>query len=359
MRRAGRSTRLLAAALAFAAAGVAAAPLPGIGAAPAQAQDSHLLVVVGLGGDDAYRERFLGWALTLRTAAVERYGLSTEQAVVLSEDPEMDTAVAGESRRERFVAELEALATRVSVDDRVLLVLIGHGSFRGGEANFNIPGRDLGAAELGTLLDALPTERVAIVNTASASGPYVEALSAPGRTVITATASGGERNETQFGEHFAAAWEDDQADLDKNGAVSLLEAFQYARRVTARFYEQRNLLLTEHALLDDDGDGEGTREPTLDTPDGAIAASFTLGMPGARATVTTAATGATSPIPATADSVLARLYGERAALEGQVAELRRLRDSMDPDVYETELETLLVDLALKNREIRAREGGEG
>ncbi|NNL67348.1 MAG: hypothetical protein HKP30_13960, partial [Myxococcales bacterium] len=132
-----------------------------------------------------------------------------------------------------------------------------------------------------------------------------------------------------------------------------------ARRETARFYEERNLLLTEHALLDDDGDGEGTREPTIETADGATAASFTLGMPGARSAATATATGAARPIPATADSVLARLYGERAGLEEQVAELRRLRDSMDPDIYESELETLLVDLALKSREIRAREGGEG
>jgi hypothetical protein len=345
------------AAVGVAAAAFLASVLPGLGAAPVHAQESHLLVVVGLGGDDEYRERFLGWALTLRTAAMERYRLPAERATILAEDPGMNPAVAGESRRERLVSELEGLATRVGPEDRVLLVLIGHGSFRGDEANFNIPGRDLGASELGLLLDALPTERVAVVNTASASGPYVQALSAPGRTVITATASGGERNETQFGEHFAAAWEDDQADLDKNGAVSLLEAFQYARRETARFYEERNLLLTEHALLDDDGDGEGTREPTIDTADGTTAATFTLGMPGARAAVTTSATGTAQPIPATADSVLARLYGERAELEARVAELRRLRDSMDPDVYESELEALLVDLALKNREIRAREGG--
>ena len=326
-----------------------------VSAAPVAAQESHLLVVVGLGGDDEYRERFLSWALTLRSAAMERYGLSEDRAVILAEDPEMDPAVKGESRRESFIAELEALATRVSPEDRVMVVLIGHGSFRGDEANFNIPGRDLGASELDVLLDAMPTDRIAVVNTASASGPYVQALAAPGRTVITATASGGERNETQFGEHFAAAWEDDTADLDKNGSVSLLEAFQYARLETARFYEERNLLLTEHALLDDDGDGEGTREPTFETADGGLAATFTLGIPGARSTAVT--TTGPQPIPATADSVLARMYGERAALEQQVAELRRLRDSMDPDVYESELETLLIELALKNREIRAREGG--
>ncbi len=330
----------------------------GLAAAPhdARGQDAHLLVVVGIGGDPAYTERFLEWGTTLRTAAMERYGLPPERAVLLAEDPSMSDAIAGESRRERVEEELRALASRAAPDDRVMLVLIGHGSFRGSEANFNIPGRDLSAAEYGALLDALATSKVAVVNTASASGPFTQLLAAPGRTIITATASGGERNETQFGQYFAAAWEDGEADLDKNGAVSLLEAFQYARSETQRFYDDANLLLTEHALLEDDGDGEGSREPGMDATDGALAAGFTLGAPGARGAVT--ADGAVSPIPATTDSVLARLYAERADLEGRVAALRRSRSSMDPDDYDRELEALLVDLALKSREIRDREGGE-
>ena len=322
-----------------------------LGGAPLPAQDTHLLVVVGIGGDADYRERFLEWGTTLRSAAMERYGLPAERAVLLAEDPTMSDAISGESRRESLEAEFGSLATRVGPDDRVLVVLIGHGSFRGADATFNIPG--LPSSDLKELLDALPTSRVAVVNTASASGPYVQSLSAPGRTVITATASGGERNETQFGGYFAEAWVDDQADLDKNGAVSLLEAFQYARRETARFYEERNLLLTEHALLDDDGDAEGSREPGGDNSDGALAAGFTMGRPGVRA----ASTDGASPIPTSADSVLTRLYQERADFETRVAELRRLRDSMDPEIYDSELEALLIDLALKNREIRAREGG--
>lgn len=322
-------------------------------AAPVAAQDTHLLVIVGIGGDPEYKQQFLDWGTTLRSAAMEGYGLPAERAVLLSEDPDMSPAASGDSRRESIEAELAGLATRVGSEDRVLIVLIGHGSFRGGAATFNIPGPDLPAPELGELLDALPTSRVALVNTSSASGPYVEALSAPGRTVITATASGNERNVTQFGGYFVEAWSGDTADLDKNGVVSLLEAFQYARVETARFYEEQNLLLTEHALLDDDGDAEGAREPSIDTSDGAVAAAFTLGVPGRASS-----RAGTDSTPTSDDPELNRLYQERADLEGRVAELRRLRDAMDPEVYERELEELLVDLALKNREIRAREGGE-
>ncbi len=316
-------------------------------------QDTHLLVVVGIGGDPEYAEQFLEWGTTLRSAAMTEYGLPAERAILLGEDPDASADVTGTSRREGIESELAGLATRAQPDDRVLVVLIGHGSFRGAAATFNLPGPDLPASELGDLLDALPTSNVALVNTASASGPYVEMLSAPGRTVITATASGSERNVTQFGGFFVEAWTGDTADLDKNGVISLLEAFQYARSETARFYEERNLLLTEHALLDDDGDSEGTREPSIDTSDGAVAATFTLGFPGRRAAAQDEATAT----PTSDDPELNRLYQERAELEGRVAELRRLRDAMDPEVYEQELEALLVDLALKNREIRAIEGG--
>lgn len=333
-----------------------ATALAGATPAPAPAQESHLVVVVGLGGSDEFRDRFLGWALDLRTAAVDRYGVAPGNALILAEDPTMDAAVWDRSTREAVSTTLGDVAGRAGPDDRVLLVLIGHGTFRDGEARFNLPGPDLTTDELGALLDALPTRRVAVVNTASASGPYVEALAAPGRIVITATRTGGERNETRFGGHFTAAFLDDAADLDRDGAVSLLEAFQYARSETERAYEDANLLLTEHALLDDDGDGEGSGEPGPDATDGSLAAAFTLGLAGARGAVA-AAGRPDQGVPA--DTALARLYREREALETRVAELRQRRASMEPAEYDRALEALLLDLAELSVEIRAREGGGG
>ncbi len=328
-----------------------------LGAPPhAAAQERHVVIVVGLGGADEFRDRFLGWALDLRNAAVERYGVAPGNALILAEDPTMDAAVWDRSSREAVTTTLQDVAGRAGPDDRVLLVLIGHGTFRDGEARFNLPGPDLTTAELGALLDALPTDRVAVVNTASASGPYVEALAAPGRIVITATRTGGERNETRFGGHFTGAFLDDAADLDRNGTVSLLEAFQYARSETERAYEDANLLLTEHAMLDDDGDGQGTLEPGPDTTDGALAAAFTLGTAGARGVAAAERpAGAERGVPA--DTALARLYREREALEGRVAELRQRRASMEPAEYDRALETLLLELAELSVEIRAREGG--
>jgi hypothetical protein len=204
------------------------------------------------------------------------------------------------------------------------------------------------------MLDALPVEHLAVVNAASASGPFLPVLAAPGRTIITATKTGQERNETRFGGFFAEAFAGDGADLDKNGAVSLLEAFTFARGETARSYDEDGLLMTEHAVLDDDGDGEPTEAPDADADDGALASAFVLSEAGARSAVSATAEGVAA-VPA--DSALARMYRERSALEQRVADLRRQRADLEPAEYDRRLEEVLLELALKSREIREREGG--
>lgn len=311
------------------------------------AQDSHLLVVSGLGGAPRYTERFHAWGETLVEAALQA-GLERESVIWLAEDPSADPErIDGRSDRDGVEAALETLAQRAGAEDRIFVVLVGHGSSRGEESRINLPGRDLSASDFADLLEAFPSQEVVFVNTSSASGGFVPVLAGPRRTVVTATRSGREANEAVFGGHFARAFADEDADTDKDGRISVLEAFQYARTHVARAYDQDGRLLTEHALLEDDGDGEGSTEPAPGS-DGAKAGRLFLAPdPGVR----------TAEGQEVADPVLQRLYREKDDLEDRIAELRALRDQMDPDRYESELESLLVDLALKTREIEAREGG--
>lgn len=318
------------------------------------AQSTHVLTVVGLGGDPAYSEAFLEAGLQIRAAALERFGLPDDAVILLAEDaaiPEVD----GRSDREGVEAAVQRMAGSAGPSDRILVVLIGHGSWRGGEARFNLPGRDMTAPEWDALLGGLGSRPVAVVNAASASGPFVEALSGENRTVVAATKTGGERNETQFARFFAAALASEASDLDRDGRVSLLELFTWTRAEVARWYEEESLLLTEHAVLDDNGDGEGMEAPSVDGPDGILAATFRL------APATRADRGADGPagVPSDAagDSVLVRLRGELEALESRVARLRQRRSEMTEAAYEAALESLLVEIALKNREIAGREGG--
>jgi len=320
--------------------GLALAALP---AGPLAAQ-TYLVVVAGIGGEPVYQERFQVWASALVSAARDRLGIADDRIVYLAEDPARDTRIDARSTKANLDATLDSVAARIEATGRLVVVLVGHGSSTGGTLKFNLPGPDLEAAELAARLDDFPSQEILVINLSSASGGWIAALSGERRIVVTATRSGSERLESLFGGYFIEALTSEGADLDKDGLVSLLEAFEYARQEVERAYDQQNRLLTEHALLDDDGDGAGVHEPDPATGDGARARAWFLAEP-------PAAPGR----PVSDDPALAALYADQARLEDAVATLRARKDAMDPAAYETELEQVLIELARTGRAIRERE----
>jgi len=314
-------------------------------AAEADAQQTYLLIVSGLGGEPAYTEQFHGWATKLIDAAQTHYGLPAERMWYLAEKPELDPArIAGRSTRENVEATLRKVAELARGNDHVLIVVFGHGSSTAEGSRVNLPGPDLSAEEFAGLLGALRTQRVTFVNTASASGGFIQALAGQGRTIVTATRTAGERNETVFGGFFVEAFADgaEKADQNKDRRVSVLEAFNYAKVQVAHTYEQDGKLLTEHAMLDDDGDGKGTDAPDPLGGDGMLARSLyiTAGAEGV----------ADAALPD--DPQLRALYEERRALEERVEALRVLRAGRTDGRYEPELEQVLIELARTSRTIR-------
>jgi hypothetical protein len=229
-----------------------------------------------------------------------------------------------------------SIKAAAGADSLVLVVLIGHGSFDNQVAQFNLIGPDLAAKDYAQLIGSLPTRKVVFVNCASSSGEFIKPLSSGGRIVITATRSGNEQNATVFADHFIAGLLDDSADADKNGRVSVLEAFNYATKLTADWYKQKNRLATEHALIDDNGDGTGHEEAT--GGDGALAKVVYLDSK----TVEEAA----------GDAERLRLIKERQRLEEEVEKLKTRKSEMKPEEYEAELERLLVELATVNQQIK-------
>lgn len=311
---------------------------------------THVVVVSGVGGDPQYSELFRGWGGRVVEAARARLGVPAANISFLAERPERDRRITAAATKERLEAVLREIAARAEPTADVLIVLFGHGSDRGGEPRFNLVGPDVTAADLAAWLAPCKARHIVVVNTGSASGGFIPVLAGPGRIVVTATKSGFERNAARFGEFFARALAADPAegaegaDTDKDGRLSVLEAFDYARREVARAYEREKRLLTEHAMLEDDGDGDGSAEPNATSGDGALAASVFL----------TSASAAVAA--ATADPEMKRLYARRDSLERRVAELRAAKGSMAADVYERELEDALVELATTSRAIREREG---
>lgn len=303
---------------------------------------AFLLIVVGLAGDPEHGELFTKWGSALADASA-RVGVTRERLVYLADTKDEGAKTSGRATREEIEKALAAFAKAAAPEDVVYVVLFGHGSYDGQTARFNLPGRDVTPADFNALLRKLPARNVVFVNTSSSSGPFVEELSGPGRTIIAATRSGAEQFTTLFGGYFVEAFSTDSADADKNGRISMLEAFQYARTEVARAYEREGLLATEHAMLDDNGDKNGSQTPSATGADGKLAASMSLGS-------------AADAAPLPDDPRLRALYLERRDLERRVESLRLLKDSMPPARYTSELERLVTDLALRTRDIRKLEG---
>ncbi|WP_419163499.1 hypothetical protein [Candidatus Palauibacter sp.] len=307
-------------------------------AAPPRAQ---VLIVSGLGGTPEYSELFREQAERLIEALRERLGVSDESIVWLAEDAAISPRASGRATVEAVEREVLAMAARAGPADPALILLLGHGSGRGDDSRFNLPGPDLTAEALSVWLTAFTTQTVAVVNAASASGGFVPAVAGERRIVVTATRSPRERERTHFGRFFIDAFALDEADIDKDERVSLLEAFHYATGEVRRHYERDDQMLTEHALLDDDGDGEGALEPSAEGPDGLVANRFFL-----------AAAPAAVAQAAADDPEVAALLEEKQRIEDAIAALRARRSELGEDEYDDQLEALLLDLARINRALR-------
>ena len=303
-------------------------------APPAVAQDTHLLIVAGLGGEPDYAESFRSWSSALHASAEKRLGIPRANITYLTENPEKDAGrIDAKSTRDEVAKAFRRITAKVRPGDTVAVVLFGHGSGAGEEARFNLPGPDASAKDFSTWLVPLALQRIVFVNAASASGDFQKVLRSKNRVILTATKSSQERNESIFGRYFSAALSGDTADVDKNGQVSILEAFEAAKTQVAAEYHSERRLLTEHAVLDDGAAG-------------VLAKATFLGSRASDAMDTS-----TTP----ADPALAELIKERRALEDKIEALKSNKGTIPEQRYEQELETLLLELAMKNEEIHRKE----
>src|SRR5260370_34721503 len=220
------------------------------------------------------------------------------------------------------------MVARARPGDQILIVLIGHGSGDGEDTKFNIPGPDVTARAFRAILDRFAAQRVAFLDLTTASGDVIGTLSGPGRIIITSTKSAYERNESQFARFFVDALDTPGvADVDKDGRVSLLEAYRYAAAETRRSYSHDERLMTEHAQLDDNGDGKGTDLPDgRDAGDGLLARRFFIDA------------GAVDVLHAASDPKLAQLYADKFAAEDKIDALKQRKASMGEDTYYAERE---------------------
>ncbi len=289
-------------------------------ALPAHASE-YFVTVAGLGGEPDYEQRFTAMAADLDKilkgsgGEVHVYTLTGDQAT-----------------RERLTQTLAQVAKEAKPDDEFILTLIGHGSYDGTEYKFNLPGPDITAAELAALCDHIAAKRQLIVNTTSASGGSVAAFERPGRGVVAATKSGTEKNATVFARYWVEALRDPTVDANKNDAISALEAFEYADRKTAGFYESQKRLATEHPTFEDTGKGDPVRVPATENGEGLFLSSFTLVRFGAAQ-------------KAASDPAKRELLAKKEELEQKIDSLKYQKAAMDQDDYKQQLTAALLELA--------------
>jgi hypothetical protein len=288
---------------------------------------TFFVTVGGLGGEPEYVQRFASQAQEIDKLV--RAG---------NPDAKVETLYGAQATKAQVQSVLGAIAKEAKPSDALVLMLIGHGSFDGVDYKINLPGPDLSAIELATLLDRIPTSRQLVVNMTSASGGSRTALEKPSRAVITATKSGSEKNATIFARYWVEALRDPAADADKNETVSALEAFIYAEQKTSQFYETQKRLATEHPTLEDTGQSDGTRKPSPENGEGLVASHIALLHMGA--------TQAAANTPEK-KALLAR----REELEQQIDTLKYQKAATPPDEYKKQLEALLLELAKTQAEL--------
>jgi hypothetical protein len=295
--------------------------------APAAQAAPYYVTVAGLGGEPDYEQRFAALASDL-----------DKLFKAAASDVHVYTFSGKDATKARLTETLSQIARDAKPEDEFTLILIGHGSYDGEEYKFNLPGPDISGEELAVLCDKIPAKRQLIVNTTSASGGSIGALQKAGRIVIAATKTGTEKNATVFARYWVDALRDSSADVDKNEAITALEAFQYADRKTVSFYESQKRLATEHAVIEDTGKKEAVRAISTENGEGLLAESFILLRLGAAQ-------------KAANDPAKRALLDKKEDLERRIDTLKIQKAAMSAEDYKRQLTDTLVDLARVQTEL--------
>ena len=279
------------------------------GPAAAESGTRRALIFCGHPGDAEHREQYAETASALAESLA--HGLDFEEIRLLfgtedmlSDGGPVPDAVDGPCTEDSIRAAAGALRNGLQPQDTLWIVVMGHAHLDGRNSWFNVAGPDLHQEQFGDLFRDLKCHEQVFWITTPASGFYARTLAQDGRVVITATEADREINATVFPHVLAGVLAEPPPDLDADvdGAITLLDLYIAVARGVAQQYVEENALPTEHAQLDDNGDGRGTeiqidylpeelggraakppQVPRAENLDGARAATIALPLqPGSR-----------------------------------------------------------------------------
>ena len=223
----------------------------------------HVWIFAGTPGDEEHHALIESQLGRLRKTLTERFDIGARNLTVLY-GPK-SAGYDGVCTRENLTREIKRVC-ELSQDESngpIWLILLGHANKTAAGSNFNLPGDDISAREFGRALQgAREGATIVLIATTTASDPFLRPVAAPGRLIITATEPKDIENETEFPGALIQALEDPDSDTDKDGLLSVTEIFLATRAHVLSIYNEEQLIIREHALLDGDGDGSGSRRPS-------------------------------------------------------------------------------------------------
>ena len=293
------------------------------------------LIITGAAASPEIRERLRGWTAQLDILLQEDYDYAASDIHILLDDGDnvgnLRARVSGAATMEGIENQLNDLKSDMSSGDLLNVFMMGHGAATFGDAKFNNVGPDMTGAELAQWLAPFEEQDIVVFNMTNAGFEFARELSAPGRIIISATRSSAERFDPIFPRYLLAGLSDRQADLDRNQQVSVLELFNYASSQVSAWYEEQGRLATEHAVLDDTGDGLFSLTPGIEESDGLLAEVAYINI--------------LAPDPDKQSPQAPAMLADMQSLERQVILLRNQKANYLETEYWQRMETLLIELA--------------
>jgi hypothetical protein len=313
---------------------------------PGPTMRTYVVILAGASPEESYGDQIRRWCLELYDILTADYGYPRDHIILLMNGTEMDDErISGANRRDILQEKMKALAEKLQPGDQLFFFLIGHGTSDEEEAKFVLTGPDISGQDFAAMLHPFSAQDIVVVNAASSSFPFCTALTGPGRVLVSATRSRAEKYNTIFAQYFIAALDARAGDRDKNRRVSIWEAFIFATNNVKKWYADQNRIPTEHAALEDNGDGIFSLDPGPGQDDGSFAQIAYLDP-----LLTVQA--ADSPLLSGDTGLTVTLDAKTRELERSVFLLRHRKAELPEKAYQQEMEKLLVELARTSRQLR-------
>jgi hypothetical protein len=174
----------------------------------------------------------------------------TRLTVLTAEDASADNAAKA----------MSAFASAVGPQDRFVFYYMGQANAVTGKLRLNLRGPDVTGADVAAWMSPLQAKTQLVVLDCPCAGLAAKVLAGPGRIIVCATTEM-QVYSPRFGLHFVRALAQPESDADADGKVSVLEAFTAAVREIEQWYRDREVLPTETACLEDNGDGVPSERP--------------------------------------------------------------------------------------------------